>query len=293
MPLAVAFFAAARWPDPVADDAVEHALVTAAAAARAAWPGVEQAGESWAAYVGRRAPADAAPLVALARMRTSDLWAACAAAHGDPRAIAAIRERCFGALAGALRHVGATGALVDEIEADLLDQLFVAAPERPPRIVNYSGRGDLRSWLRSAAIRTALKKLGARRLAVLSDDAMLDGFASPAADPVLAQLKVEYRDDVKRAFQAAFAELTARDRTLLRQHYIDELTVDHLGAAYRVHRATAARWLASVRDALLAGTRAHLAAKLQLAVEDVDSILVVLYSQLDVSFARLVGTDGG
>ncbi len=263
----------------VVDEELEHGLLEAATAARATWPEIEQPAEAWAAYVGQRCPDGD-----LARLHSADLWAACACAAGDARAIAAVRDRCFGDLAGALRHVGATAALVDEVRAELLAQLFVG---ESPKITNYSGRGELRSWLRSAAIRTALKKLNAGKRTI-SDDALLDVVA-PSDDPVLAQLKREYRDDVRSAFQAAFSELTARDRNLLRQHYIDGLTIDHLGATYSVHRATAARWLETVRVALLAGTRTRLASQLQLDTADIDSILVVIHSQLDVSFARLVG----
>jgi RNA polymerase sigma-70 factor (ECF subfamily) len=77
--------------------------------------------------------------------------------------------------------------------------------------------------------------------------------------------------------------LARRDRTLLRYRYIDDLDIDAIGAVYRVHRATAARWLQRIRRELLEDTRARLAAKLAVKTDELDSILRFIGSQLDIS----------
>jgi RNA polymerase sigma-70 factor (ECF subfamily) len=70
---------------------------------------------------------------------------------------------------------------------------------------------------------------------------------------------------------------------------IDGLTIDDIGAIYRVHRATAARWLVGIRDKLVEQTRGRLAAKLGVDTEEAASIVRLVQSQLDVSVIRHLG----
>jgi len=103
---------------------------------------------------------------------------------------------------------------------------------------------------------------------------------------VLAELKARYRSELADAFRTSLAELAPRDRTLLRYQMIDGLSIDEIGAIYRVHRATAARWLVGIRDHLVADTRGRLAAKLGVDTEEAASIVRLVQSQLDVSVIR-------
>jgi len=102
-------------------------------------------------------------------------------------------------------------------------------------------------------------------------------------DPELALLRDRYRDDVRRAFAEAFAGVTERQRNVLRQYHIDGLTIDKLGTLYRVNRATAARWVAAARQAVLDAMRAKLVERLRVSQGQVDSIVRLVRSQLDVS----------
>ncbi len=53
-------------------------------------------------------------------------------------------------------------------------------------------------------------------------------------------------------------------------------------------RATAARWVASARQDLLDGTKAQLARELALSGEEVESVIRVVRSRLDLSVERLL-----
>ena len=86
-------------------------------------------------------------------------------------------------------------------------------------------------------------------------------------------------------FKAAFAEAVG---ALLKQHLLERLSIDQLGALYRLHRATAARRVARARDALLEGTRAALARRLGLRAENLAGVLDLLASRLEVSMERLL-----
>jgi hypothetical protein len=102
-------------------------------------------------------------------------------------------------------------------------------------------------------------------------------------------MKRQYGPAFKAAFAAAFSALAPRQRTLLRQQVLDGLTIDELGALYRVHRATAARWLERAREALLSGTRTALERELKVSATECESIMRLAQSQLHVSIRRLLG----
>jgi RNA polymerase sigma-70 factor (ECF subfamily) len=57
---------------------------------------------------------------------------------------------------------------------------------------------------------------------------------------------------------------------------------------YGVHRAIAARWLAAAREQIAGATRNHLAARAGIVSEEIDSIIRLVHSRLDVSFERLL-----
>jgi RNA polymerase sigma-70 factor (ECF subfamily) len=99
-------------------------------------------------------------------------------------------------------------------------------------------------------------------------------------------LKARYRDDVRCAFAAAIAELSPRDRTLLRQHYVDTVSLEALAALHGVHRATCARWLASAREEIVASLSKQLRASHGNEPLDLESAIELVRSQLDLSLSR-------
>src|SRR5262249_46581288 len=112
------------------------------------------------------------------------------------------------------------------------------------------------------------------------------GFAD---DPELGELKAKYRDQLAAAFRASLATLQPRDRSLLRYQVMDGLTIDEIGAIYKVHRATAARWLAPIRTELVDGTLAKLSAELGVGRASAASIVRLVQSQLELSVVRHLG----
>src|SRR5439155_27001611 len=86
-------------------------------------------------------------------------------------------------------------------------------------------------------------------------DAELDRLVGADPDPETALLRARYASAANEALREAFASLDARERNLLRQHFVDRLSIDDLGPLYGVHRATVARWLERAREALEARTR--------------------------------------
>jgi RNA polymerase sigma-70 factor (ECF subfamily) len=111
----------------------------------------------------------------------------------------------------------------------------------------------------------------------------------PGADPELQLLKRQHLAHFKAAFAEAVGTLDSSDRVVLRQHFVERLTIDQIGAVYHLHRATAARRLARAREALLAATRAALARRLGLAPVELESVLELIASRMEASVERLLG----
>jgi len=251
--------------------------------ARAAWPDVRLDPPQLVDFIAQRlAGADLA--AALASAPAADLVLAAACAAQEPTAHAAFDD--------VLSEVDAAGAstrspkdLIDDVKQLIRVQLLVARDGKPPGIVGYRGKGPLRGWVRITATRELIRHQR-KRARETPSERPLDEALGDAADPLLLQLKAEYRSEFATALREAITELDAEDRTLLRQQIVDQLSIDEIGAAFGVHRATAARWLQRARGALVARTRGRLAARLKMPVEEIDSVIRLVQSQLDVSVVR-------
>jgi RNA polymerase sigma-70 factor (ECF subfamily) len=289
--LAAAFRAALAVDVPLEDDAaVGRILAAAMTDASAQWPAVAIDGERFAAYVAERAPEAQPPEQSLGSMGLADLYLACAAAAGDARALECLDQLIARAVAMAGDAARAPAAVRDEAAQVVRTLLLVPRPERPPAILDYTGRGPLGGWLRIIASREIVRLAKRSGREVELDDAILADQALGADDPVLRGLKERYREELADAFRGALAALGPKERTLLRYQLMDGLSIDDIGVILRVHRATAARRLARVRDLLVADTRARLADRLRLADDEVQSIIRLVQSELDVSIIRHLRT---
>jgi len=269
---------------------LDDVLADQLADGRATWPEVALEDAAYlvrlAAAIGDR-PGESAERV-VRTMPGADLFLAAACTTGDERAIAAFRAALWPAVRDVLARLGAGAALLDETEQRVLEMLFVAPPGGRPQIAGYSGRGRLRSWLRSIGVRTGRRLMGAA-VGAGGDD--LERMPAAVDDPQLELLRTQYAGTFRTAVVTAFARLTDRQRNLLRQYHLDELTIDQLGTLYHVNRATAARWVIGARAALLEATRELLAAELAIPTGEVDSIIRLVRSRIDISIRTLLGDD--
>jgi RNA polymerase sigma-70 factor, ECF subfamily len=111
---------------------------------------------------------------------------------------------------------------------------------------------------------------------------------APPSDPELDAIRSRHLGDFKEAFQSALSSLSSRDRTLLKLHFVDGLSLDEIGGLHRVHRATVARWIARCREVVLEETRLRLATKLRLTPTEMNSFFGLMRNSLDVSIQRLL-----
>jgi len=284
--LDVAFLS--RLPHELRDGAntpaLSEDLADLIARARAEAPGVELDASAFAAYVAERATFDRHGRPVLRSLHAGALWVAFGCVIGHAAALARFEVAFAPEISGALGRSFDHG-LADDAELKLRERLFLVGEDDAPRLASYSGRGDLRAWLRAAAVRTAIDLMRSRRMVPVDPHAL--GDAGAAIDPLLAALKERYRDEFRAAFAEAAAALTDRERTLLRYRFLDGLSIDEIGSLYRVHRATIARWIAATRESLFEGTRTRLMARLAVSESEVDSVLRLIDSQLEASLEAL------
>ena len=241
------------------------------------------------AHVARVAGAKTEP-ASLGTLRAGDLYLACACAAGHDRALQLFEDEYGRDIDLAIARSGNVNLGKDEFRQLLRDKLFVPRGDKPPKIADYAGRGDLRSWVRVTALRMIVDIVrsnnAGREISVESE--MLGAMPSPNEDPELDYIQRVYKSEFKDALQSAFGSLTPRERNLLRHQVIHGLNIDQVGAIYRVHRTTAFRWIEKARKSLLRETRSALMSRLRVGTVEFHSIMRVVQGDLDVSVRRLL-----
>lgn len=229
------------------------------------------------------APPDRLPGLPWNAARLADLWLAFRATRGEPEALRTLDETMLAPLTSRLgREVEDARDALQSLRTVLL----VGDGTSGPRLLGYTGRGDLARFVKVAATRTWLNaKRGVRR-EVQDEDRLLEEQAP--VDGELHGMKEAYSAAFRVAFKAALVTLEPSERNLLRQHYLDGLTMEHIGALHGVHRVTVHRWIDRARAALAERTRSNMASALGLVDAEVKSVLRLIQSRLDVSLRSQV-----
>lgn len=276
-----------------AGEALDEAVTARLEQARARHPRLVVTADDYASALSRAIGSASDPLAALARARTDDLYLVAAIVGGDTHALGVFEAEAVEPIGRVLAHMQPSATLVDEVKQLVRTKLLLREGQRGPRVGEYSGRGELRSWVGVIATREALSLL--RRDAKTTtpgDDALL-AMPSPLTGPELGFLKERYRDEFRTAFTDALGELTPRDRNALRHHYVQGLSIDQIATLYGIHRSNAARRIAKGRDELLSATRRRLVLGLKVDRAEFESIMRLIESRIDVSIQRMLGADEG
>jgi RNA polymerase sigma-70 factor (ECF subfamily) len=271
-----------------AEPALEDVIREVLAAARAAWPGIELAEQAFLRYLAERVPANESCLDTLRRLHVADLFLACACAQGSSIALAEFEAKHMSQIGAFIARTDAKPAFADEVRQLLRDRLFVSSSAK---ILGYGGTGPLGAWLRVTAVRTALElKRGVRGGHVGIDDTGARAIDAPAPDPELHYMKAQYTPLFESAFQASLSALSAKERNILRQHFLDGMSTDAIAKLHRVHRTTVARWIEQTRQAILDGVHERLRASLGVGNDEIQSIMALVRSRLNVTIGRLLTT---
>lgn len=223
----------------------------------------------------------------------AEMYLACGCSRGDAAALSAFEKHYLSAVTGAVAHMKLSAALVDDVRQQVREKLLVARDGARPRIDDYAAQGRLRGLVSVVAVRTAISALRKTRREVFVGDDDLARLPTAERDPELAYMKEMYRAEFKTAFEAAIRALGSRDRNLLRMHLLSGVTLEKLADMYGVHRATVVRWLAKVRKTLFSDTRKRMRARLEVSPAELDSLMRLIESRLDVSVQRMLHTMDG
>ena len=254
-------------------------------AAASAWPGVNiDAGEVVRVLEAKLASDDPPPLEPHA---IAELYLAVACARGDRAAIAAFDRNYLAVVPQALARMQLPAATVDDVRATVRDKLLLPDGDRPPRVVEYAGRGRLKGLVQVTATRTAIDRIRHEEKEV---ELPAGRDLTASADVTLSLIKAQYREAFAAGFKQAVASASRRDRNLLRLHFLGGMTLDQLAQMYGVHRATVVRWLAAARAAVLDATRAHIAASIGAPPDELDDMFALVASRVELSLDRLLAS---
>lgn len=211
-----------------------------------------------------------------------DLFLAAAVLAGDDAATRAL-DALVSDVKPALR-----GIVPDHEIEELGQELRIKLAVGPnAKLASYAGTGPLRAWLRVALLRAGLDRKRQPRDVMLDETAWL-AIADNDADPALLALQRSVGPAIRGALEVALARLPSRDRLMLRQHLLDGLAPPDLATLHGVHRVTAFRWLAAIRQRVLADVRERLAQELAIDSASLDSLMRRVRESVAPSVERLL-----
>jgi RNA polymerase sigma-70 factor (ECF subfamily) len=270
------------------DPALEAELSAACARGRSAFGQIELDDRAFARHLARALKISAANPSSISVLAVEDLYLTCACLAGSEGAVAAFNARHGATVRGAIARI-VRGTDAGEIEQQLLNDLLVGSAASGPKIGSYAGKAPLDRWLGVSAQRAALMWLRENRTeARARDGAAAEPGASGNTHPEMAFLKERYRSDFERALKEALERLPERERTLLRLHIVNGVSVEKIGKMFAVSQPTASRWLAAARVALLDDIKATLGNRLGASSGELASLAGMVASRLDLSLSMLL-----
>jgi len=270
------------------DPSLEASLTTVCARGRGAFGTLALDDQTFAKHLARAIKLGGASPSSISTLAIEDLFLACACLAGIEGAAVAFSARHGATIRGTIARI-VRGADNGEVEQQLVAGLLVGSVAGPARIGSYAGKAPLDRWLGVAAQRAALMWLRENRTeARARDGAAAEPAASGNTHPEMAFLKDRYRGDFEQALKESLARLPERERTLLRLHIVNGVTVEKIGQMFAVSQPTASRWLAAARETLLGDIKSTLGNRLGASSQELASLAGMVASRLDLSLSMLL-----
>lgn len=220
----------------------------------------------------------------LETVHAADLYLAAGCLGGDASALRAFERKVIDVVRVAVERAATSGTADDTVQLTL-EKLLIGPP---PKLAQYTGKGPLVGWVKVVAVREALQARRKTKPAFTSDAEAIGNTAASVDMKVLRDL---HGPSFAKAVVEAIARLTADQRTILRFHTRDGLTIDQIAPMLGIHRATAARRLEKARGDVLEHTQAVLREKHGLSDSEVRSLCLALGNQVDVSLGRALSDE--
>ena len=155
-----------------------------------------------------------------------------------------------------------------------------------PKLASYDGSGPLSAWLRAVAVRVSSNARRSGAQEELVSTVPESALAEPTAE--LTLLRLQYRAHFREVFTEALGGLEAKERTVLRFHTLDGLSLASIGTLFQKDASNVSRWLARIREQLLTDTRGALGRRLSLEGSELESLMRVADSELTMSLSGLL-----
>jgi len=224
-------------------------------------------------------PSDAGPA-----REAADLYLCCACAEAQPEALRLFESEGSGVAKAAIARIDRSADFVEDTLQEVWDRLLLGAE---PKVKLYSGRGPLKAWVRVAATRVALDRQRARNRFAGQHVELTDRLAAPGGSPEALLLKARFGHAFQQALRDAVTRLSRQERNVLRMHIAGHCSIDEIGRAYDVHRATAARWLERTRTQIYEEVRQELCVKREhLTASEFKSLASIMGGELELSLSR-------
>jgi RNA polymerase sigma-70 factor (ECF subfamily) len=243
------------------------------------WPGVSLAYDAFVQHCQRVQQAEDS-----ATWEAGDLYLCCACTKAQPEAVSAFEAEVHGVAKAAISKIDRDSDFVSETLQEFWHKLLTGPDAK---INQYSGRGPLKAWVRVSATRLALDRSRRRGVLAAREVELSERLAAADPSPEATLTKVRLGPAFQDALHQAIAALPAQDRNVLRMHVAGRCSIDEIGRAYRVHRATAARWLDRSKTRIYDAVRKDLGARVEKLTEsEFKSLARLVGSELELSFAQ-------
>lgn len=216
-----------------------------------------------------------------------DLYLCCACLEEEPEALRSFEALGTSAAVAAIRRIDSDEDFVKETLQELWSKLLVG---KEAKVRSYSGRGPLQAWVRVAATRVALDRARRKKRKAERQVPLTEHLAAEEPNLDVALLKARFGEAFGAALRGAVAELTEQERNVLRMHVVGRSSIDDIGRAYQVHRATAARWIERARAKIHDHVQRALRVEHRLTASEFKSLATVLGAELELSLGFSAST---
>jgi RNA polymerase sigma-70 factor, ECF subfamily len=178
-----------------------------------------------------------------------------------------------GALTGNIEALRAFDALVSSLPvSDDARQAVRHKALVDGRLKEFDGRGALRSWLKTVALRLEVDLQRASKEDAV-EDRVLDALL-PASEHLEAQLVTnEARRLLRDAVRHALEGLAPREKLWVQHYHLDGMTLTAIGVLYSVAPSTVMRALERALEQLRSLVREHLVETHQLGLASLNSLV--------------------
>lgn len=262
---------------------LDQAAALAHHAGRAAWPELHLDLAVFSAWV-----KSAGLEIDALTERGDELYLVAGCVALAPGAHQAFERRYLSPMSHNVGRIALSPDQADELRQQLRVSLLLGAQ---PKIGTFRGQGPLGAWVQVCAVRLALRLGAAQERLAGPDVSVLEGLVAQEADQELLAAKAQYRDAFQAALEECFANLPDRQKTLLRMHFLDGMSIDEMGQVFHVHRATIARWLVAIRTDVLDQICKKISLNLRTSSSEFRSMVRLVRSDVRLSLHRILGEE--